>query len=176
MRLCYAALLVILYTLTTELNAQDTQPKAVSQWQATSQMPLVCVAQFNAKSDPKTLSLLLPIPEYKIKDFAYDVDVPIKNDDGTTSIKKETRTRQGQVLVYDMVRHEIPLTDIEILTLDEKKLSPQAVLAQLAKPKHLLYGEIPDMYSRAVLKDDLLILRAANGTRLPTVAPKQKQR
>lgn len=175
MRNFCAALLVILMTLPSETHAQDSQTKAASQWQATTQMPLVCVAQLNAKSDPKTLSLLLPIPEYKIQDFNYDVEVPVKNDDGSTSIKKESRTRQGQVLVYEMVRHEIPLTDVEILSLDDKKLSAQTVVAQLAKPKHLLYGETPDLYNRAVLKDDLLILRAANGKRLPTVAPKQKQ-
>jgi hypothetical protein len=167
-----SSVLLLQFLFLPALFAQDAQVKTPSQWQSTEQMPIICVAQVNSKSQPQTLSVLLPIPEYKIQQQSYTISVPDKNEDGTTRYRTETRERQVQVLVFSMERHEIPLNEIEIHDLEGNKLSEQSLIARLNKPKHLLYGQTPDLYARAVLKDDVLILKPVAGKQLPTVSPK----
>jgi hypothetical protein len=134
-------------------------------------MPTICVVQINATRQPKALSILLPIPEVTIQTETYEVEVPIKNQDGTTATKKEERTRKLFQL-FSMERREVPLADIEVHDLDGNKLSVETIIERFAKPVHVLYGQAPDLYSRAVLRDDMLILTPVTGKQLPEVAPK----
>jgi hypothetical protein len=164
-----SVLLLTFFSFFPVLFAQDAPVKTLSQWQLTERMPMICVAQVNSKSQPQTLSVLLPCPEYKTQEQTYTVNVPIKNEDGTTRNTTETRVRQVQVEAFSMERREIPLNEIEILDLEGNKLSEKTWISRLNKPKHVLYGQTPDLYTRAVLKDDLLILMPVEGKELPRV-------
>ncbi len=74
-----------------------------------------------------------------------------------------------------MERREVPLAHVEVYDLDGNKLSAETIFERFAKPIHVLYGQSPDLYSRAVLRDDLLILMPVVGKQLPKVAPKDTE-
>jgi hypothetical protein len=164
-------LAVLLYFIPVRLLAQTPQPEQQpSKWKATGSMPTICVVKVDEQTAAGFVSVELPMPEQQTVTETYTVRVPVTAPDGTPKLTEETRQRVVPRTIFTMKRHELRLDEVSFHNLDGVEIPRATVQQQLRIPRHVIYGDIPDLYTRSVLREDTLILKAAKGNRLPPIS------
>lgn len=162
---------VLLCSLTVRLLAQVPQSEQKpSKWKATGPLPIICVVKIDELTPAGCISVELPTPEQQTGTETYTVRVPFTSPDGTPRQTEETRQRMVLRTMYTMKRNELRFDEVSFFNLEGVEI-PRATAQQLLQAqRHVIYGDVPDLYARSVLREDTLILKAANGKSLPSIS------
>ncbi len=130
-------------------TAQESGP-----YQPIGQIPPVGVAKY----DPgKPTILQFRIPELHYIKMATEI-----TNNGQTKTQSYSQERLGKMIPMDL-----PLTDIQFITIQGKPLAANDVLKRMVKPTHVFYGFAPEEFYTALISTEAIVIVATKDKRLP---------